>query len=103
MHIGQTIRELRKKKGMNQVELANACGIAQTSLSQIESGQTANPKSSTLKKLGLALGIPEQLIFLLSVDVSDVPEEKKAMYASMFPMIRKMMIELFYDEAVEIE
>ena len=36
--IGQRIRQLRKESGMSQVELAQALGTHQTSLSQIERG-----------------------------------------------------------------
>jgi transcriptional regulator with XRE-family HTH domain len=35
MNVGSAIKEIRKSKGMNQVDLANAAGITQAALSGI--------------------------------------------------------------------
>jgi len=47
--------ELRKKRGMTQVELAKASGIDQGEISRIEKG-IANPTLATLQSLLQALG-----------------------------------------------
>lgn len=44
------IRELRKKEGLSQQQLADLCGVHQTAVSQWESGRTA-PDLESLKKL----------------------------------------------------
>ena len=35
------LREMRKKRGLTQVELAEACGVPQSTVSRIEAGTTA--------------------------------------------------------------
>lgn len=37
--IGETIRELREKKGYNQAQLANVMKVSRTTISKIESGK----------------------------------------------------------------
>lgn len=49
--------ELREKKGLTQVALANKAGITQPYLAQIESGERKNPSLVTLKKLAKALKV----------------------------------------------
>ncbi|XHR94461.1 helix-turn-helix domain-containing protein [Mucilaginibacter sp. UC70_90] len=50
MNIGKAIKELRVNKKLNQSELAEACGLTQTSLSQIENG-IKTPKSRNDEKI----------------------------------------------------
>lgn len=54
MEIGEKIREIRVKKGINQVKLAKLAGISNTFLSDIEVGRTT-PSIKTLLKLAKAL------------------------------------------------
>lgn len=51
------IRETRKAKGMTQEQLAQAAGISQNYLSQLESGTRTSTSLDTLKALAAALGI----------------------------------------------
>jgi len=94
MNIGNAIKELRKEKGLNQRELAAASGLTQTSLSQIESG-VKRPNPGTLKKLCEFFGVSETVIYLLATDVSDIPDEKKEIFSTIFPNIKKTLIEMF--------
>lgn len=55
LSIGERIRAARKNKGLSQAALAVATGIAQPSLSEIESGST-NPRRTTLKQIARELG-----------------------------------------------
>ncbi len=48
------LTEMRKKRNMTQAELARAVGIAQSSVSTLESGET-EPAFRTLIKLAKAL------------------------------------------------
>ncbi len=50
------IRELRRKKGMSQKELADACCVHQTAVSQWEKGRTM-PDINSLKLLSDVLGV----------------------------------------------
>ena len=52
--VGANISAKRKRKGMNQVQLAEQLGIGPDSLSRIESGITA-PKFQTLEKMAQVL------------------------------------------------
>ena len=93
MNIGKAIREVRKKKGISQIELANAAEITQTALSQIESGlKRANP--TTMKNICIALSIPEPMLNILGTEESDIPEETKEIYKSLFPAIEGLVLQL---------
>jgi transcriptional regulator with XRE-family HTH domain len=55
--IGQRIKIARIRHRLTQVQLADRIGISKTSLSQIESGETPNPRMSTLIALADALQV----------------------------------------------
>jgi transcriptional regulator with XRE-family HTH domain len=55
--IGQRIKIARIRHRLTQVQLAERIGISKTSLSQIESGETTDPRMSTLIALADALHI----------------------------------------------
>lgn len=57
MTTGNTIREIRTKKGMTQIQLAEAANIAVNSLRLYEQGKRY-PKQATLQKISDALGVP---------------------------------------------
>jgi transcriptional regulator with XRE-family HTH domain len=52
----ESLKELRRRKGWNQRDLAKAAGIGQDTVSSVESGRQ-EPRPSTLKKLARALGV----------------------------------------------
>jgi transcriptional regulator with XRE-family HTH domain len=54
--IGRNIKELRKEKGISQVELAYMCNFEKTNMSRIESGNN-NPTIRTLLKIANALDV----------------------------------------------
>lgn len=89
MNLGRAIKELRKSEGLSQQELAEAAGITQAALSQIERGK--RPGSGTLKKLSSALKVPESLIYVLAIDREEVIKEKQALYDDLFPVIQAMI------------
>ena len=55
--LGGAIRELRKKVGATQDDLAKDAGISRNMLSQIERGE-GNPSWVTLRGIAAALGVP---------------------------------------------
>jgi len=89
MNIGNAIRDIRKKQGKTQDELADAAGISRTSLSQIENG--VRPGEDTLRRICSALNVPESLVYIYSFEKEDVPESKRAMYDQLFPVIQDMI------------
>jgi transcriptional regulator with XRE-family HTH domain len=52
----ESIRRIRTLRGMNQVELAKASGVAQNTISEIETGRR-EARPATLRKLADALGV----------------------------------------------
>ena len=60
--VGETIRRLRKEKGLSQEVLSGLAGIARTHLTMIESG-TKQANFETLCKLAAALDLrPSELV-----------------------------------------
>lgn len=53
--LGEAIRQLRRKRGLTQEDLAHSAGITAGTLSLIERGH-ANPTWSTVKAIAAALG-----------------------------------------------
>ncbi|MEZ4774838.1 MAG: helix-turn-helix transcriptional regulator [Bacteroidia bacterium] len=94
MQLGQTIESLRKKRGLNQIEMAKCIGISQTYLSQVENNRK-DPNLSVLKKIASCLETPLPIIFFLSLEKEDVPENKKAAFDVLFPAIDSMVKEFF--------
>lgn len=55
--LADALRRYRERKGLTQKELAQICGITQTTVSEIENGK-ANPTLEVLQRLAEALGVP---------------------------------------------
>lgn len=55
--IGARIKEIRKKRGLTQVQLAKKAGVSQSALSDIESQVSSKrPSATTIQLLASALG-----------------------------------------------
>ncbi len=65
MTLGEKITEARKKKGMSQIDLADAMSVSRQSVSKWETGES-NPEISKLSQLAEILGV--SLDWLLSND-----------------------------------
>lgn len=52
---GEKLKRLRRGAGLTQAELAQASGVAQSTIAQIETGQRKEPHPGTLRKLAEAL------------------------------------------------
>ena len=55
-NIGPKVKDLRDRRGINQVDLARAAGVGQSLISKIENG-TASPSLKTLIRIADALGV----------------------------------------------
>ena len=55
MNVGASIRSIREKKGMSQVELAEKVNVTQSMLCQIERG-TKSPSLPLSTEIAVALG-----------------------------------------------
>lgn len=57
--VGERLRNLRKWRGLTQVMLAEASGVAQNYISALERGAAGNPSPDVLSRLAAALGVPQ--------------------------------------------
>jgi transcriptional regulator with XRE-family HTH domain len=94
MDLGKTIKTLRKQKDMTQDAFAEKCEITQTYLSQIENNQK-EPNLSILKKISKKLDVPLPIIFYLSMNSEDVPEEKRKAFEMISPSVKSLVNEFF--------
>jgi DNA-binding helix-turn-helix protein len=58
------IKEIRERKGIGQIELAEKSGVSRTVISQLENGKRDIVTSDTMKNIAEALGEPIGKIFL---------------------------------------
>ena len=90
MNIGRVIKGLRIESGLTQIELAGKIGMAQTSLSQIESGHK-KPHERNLKLICKSFGISLAGIYILSIEESDIHDKnKKELYLLIKPTLAKI-------------
>lgn len=93
MDLGGTIKNIRKQKGLKQNTFAEECNISQTYLSQIESN-TKDPNLSVLKIIAEKLNVSLPILFFLSLEENDVPDNKKQAYAIISPTMKTLIGEL---------
>ena len=94
MKINKTIKEFRIQKGIKQGDLAERICISQTSLSLIESG-VKQPSQETLKKVCDIFEIPQPFIYYLSLEESDIPENKRELFKNLEPKLKQDIKSLF--------
>jgi len=97
MDLGNTIKEIRKQKGIKQNALADLCNISQTYLSQIE-GNQREPNISTLREIASHLGIAVPILFFLSLNEADIPQSKLGVYQVLGPTVKTLIKDLIADE-----
>ena len=73
--LASNVYRLRKDRGLTQEQLAEAVGVRQPRIAEIERGD-ANPRLLTLSRLAFALGVP--VAALLDPDRLDRQEEPAA-------------------------
>jgi transcriptional regulator with XRE-family HTH domain len=61
-HISR-VKELRKRRGLTQMELAVLSGVSRATIARYEAGENRRPHPATVRKLAKALKVkPEDLI-----------------------------------------
>lgn len=90
MNIGNTIKELRNKKGLKQNELAEKAHITQAYLSKIENN-SKEPTISSLRSLAESLEIPLPILFFRSMTIEDVEPHKREAFEILLPSIKGMV------------
>lgn len=56
--IGERLREIRKRRGLSQRELATESGVSLSTVRKIEQGDYGAPRMETARALAVALGVP---------------------------------------------
>lgn len=101
MNLGIAIRSVRRQLGITQQELSEKSGISQTSLSQIENA-VKRPSNKTIQSICGVLEIPEAVLYILAMQDSDVPSDKKRVYDMLFPSIKNLALQIVGSENREI-
>jgi transcriptional regulator with XRE-family HTH domain len=70
----EAVRRIRTMRGMNQVDLAKASGVAQNTISEIELGKR-EARPATLKKLADALGVEIVDLFEVASPLVQAPPD----------------------------
>jgi transcriptional regulator with XRE-family HTH domain len=85
MTIGENLRTIRKERGLDQVELASLAGVAQPSISLLETGRRG-AQTRTLQKLADALNVPVAAFFAEDSEAPPkIPPPPKTRLASSTP------------------
>lgn len=98
MNLGETIKILRKRNGLNQAQLAELCDITITYLSLIENGKK-EPALSLLKTIARGLHVPLPILLFSSLTEDDIPDSKKDFFNVIKPSIDSMLYNLVEDNA----
>ncbi|GAA4195823.1 hypothetical protein GCM10022289_00550 [Pedobacter jeongneungensis] len=94
MDIGNTIKEIRTKKGLKQNEFAQKCSLTQAYVSKIESNRQ-EPTLGVLKIIAEVLQTPLPVLFFHSMTLDDIDPKKQEAFQIIQPSI-KGMIESFF-------
>jgi transcriptional regulator with XRE-family HTH domain len=60
--LGERIRELRKRRGLSQRELAGMSGVSVSLVRKLEQGEREDTTTATLRKLAVALNVPTTVL-----------------------------------------
>lgn len=75
MKLGEKIYNLRKKKGLSQVDLADMLGVSRQSVSNWETG-SSNPEIGKLSPLAQALGVTVDFLLDETADFSEADSDE---------------------------
>lgn len=94
MDLGRSIKTIRIERGYNQKDLASACNLSQTYLSQIENN-VKDPNLSAIKKIAKGLSVPLPILLFLAMDENDIPSGKKEYFKLIGPSMLALVQEFF--------
>ena len=98
MNLGETIKLLRKRNGLNQSQLAESCDITVTYLSLIENGKK-EPTLSLLKTIANNLQVPLPILLFSALTEDDIPESRKEFLSVIKPSIDSVLQNLIDNNA----
>jgi len=76
--LSEKLKEQRKHHGLTMQEISILTGLSVSAVSRLESGQTVDPKLSTIKRLAQAYDLPyEAFIYSMATELDDLRVETK--------------------------
>lgn len=97
MKLGKAIRAVRRRRNLQQQEVADTVGITPGYLSQIESDKR-EPNLSTLKSISEALNVPLPFLFWIALEVEDIPSQKQDLFVNILPIMNTLLDTLIFDD-----
>lgn len=94
MSLGNSIKTLRKNRGLKQFELSKKIGMDTPYLSLIENNKV-EPSMKMLRKIASELETDVSVIFLMSIKRENVADNKKEHYDMVMPTIKELILSLF--------
>jgi PAS domain S-box-containing protein len=76
MALGQTLKALRQRQGLNQKSLSALSGVSQATISRVETGRVRQLRSSALKNLADALGVSVDFLMGDSEVFASIPTQQ---------------------------
>lgn len=89
--IGTILKELLNDKGIAQKELSKKTEISETTISLVLNC-IVNPSEHTLNMICSILKIPIPVVYFLSLDEQDIPDEKREIFIT---IVKPIMKEIF--------
>ena len=68
---GDKLAKLRKNKNLSMEEIAKRTGVPQSSLSQMETGKTKNPRPANVEKLSKGLGVSDIYFYVSGENLAE--------------------------------
>lgn len=90
MNLGETIKDIRKRKGFKQRELADRAGISPNAMCSIEKNYSF-PSKETIKAICDAMDVPVSYLLFASITDDDIPQDK----LPIFKALQKPILDLF--------
>lgn len=97
MKFGNTIKQLRKRKGINQQVLADRLGVTQTYLSLIESNQKT-PSINLINSISKELSIPPSILAYLTLNKEEISKNKHAAFDQINPLIEDLIQQILIND-----
>jgi transcriptional regulator with XRE-family HTH domain len=91
MNYGKAVRLLRESKKLSQTDLANACGLTQIAISNIETNKS-HPHQSTIERLAFSLDTTESVLTILAMGKDDFPKVNEDLYDKLWPVVESLCI-----------
>lgn len=97
MKFGLTIKQLRKKQGINQQLLADRLGVTQTYLSLLETDQKT-PSINLINSLSSELKIPSSILAFLTLSKDEISKDKHDAFEKINPLIEDLIQQIIVDD-----